>query len=298
LFPKHWWNTFHAIPRREYIHNSRLLETTMHLPPTTEAMLAPYMLPQDIAAFKWVAQMKNLWLLVRRTNPESVKYMNRPGYSPKRIDCKPKTADFDTVVDGRAVRCAGLVVDPTIVGLNAFKDSKRAKAVAEWEKFVQSDRVADAAVTTPVNGQLRYTYLPDGRFYGVELDPLNQHYGCLFFTSSSLITARSYIHGDYDLYAIVDNAQRNVRTRYEGTMLGENHFRTRELLDVQNALHSKMGRPMVLHGPHETYAREHENDIVDVFTYSGKIYTVQNAGALEQLYRQLFKGRTIGTVKP
>ena len=67
------------------------------------------MRPTDKRVFLDAARQLQLWILVRRTNPASLRYIGLPGYLPKPIDCKAKTADLN---QGR-YRVAGLVVDPT-----------------------------------------------------------------------------------------------------------------------------------------------------------------------------------------
>jgi hypothetical protein len=105
--------------------------------------------------------------------PGSLEYVGRPGYTPKRIDCKAKTADIDIA----SYRLAGLVVDPGIHP-KAFKPGKAAKAADCW------------AAMKPLLG----------RVYKVDSDTKSKHYGCLQLQGS-------YIHGDYDLYDVIDIAQ-------------------------------------------------------------------------------------------
>src|SRR5207237_806375 len=77
--------------------------------------------PRDINAFTAAAKVYKVYILVRRTNPASLKYIGMPGFTPKPLDCKPKTADADIVIDGRRRETAGLVVDPTLVGAGAIR---------------------------------------------------------------------------------------------------------------------------------------------------------------------------------
>jgi hypothetical protein len=66
------------------------------------------MRPQDKWVFLSAASHFRVWILVRRTNRASLSYVGQPGYTPKRIDCKAKTAAYDRL----PYRLAGLVVDP------------------------------------------------------------------------------------------------------------------------------------------------------------------------------------------
>jgi hypothetical protein len=47
-----------------------------------------YMPTQHIEAFKKAAGHFHVWILVRRGNPESKKWIGLPGYIPKLLDCK------------------------------------------------------------------------------------------------------------------------------------------------------------------------------------------------------------------
>jgi hypothetical protein len=94
-----------------------------------------HMRPKDVIVFQDAAKHFNVYIAVRRTNTASLKYIGVAGYVPKRLDCKPKTADQDGIVEGQLRELAGLVVDPTIVGEAAFRPGKYKKALKEWEKF-------------------------------------------------------------------------------------------------------------------------------------------------------------------
>jgi len=149
-----------------------------------------HMRPKDVIVFQDAAKHFNVYIAVRRTNTASLKYIGVAGYVPKRLDCKPKTADQDGIVEGQLRELAGLVVDPTIVGEAAFKPGKYKKAVTEWEKF---SHTLLGPPMLDVDGRPAYTYIPPGKFYAVQLDNSHKHYGCLMFSASSLITAGRYI---------------------------------------------------------------------------------------------------------
>jgi hypothetical protein len=86
--------------------------------------------PQDVEAFRDAARQFKVHILVRRTNPASLRYIGRKGFIPKPVDCKPKTADYDVVLpDGLVTKCAGLVVDPTLPRFEkAFKEGRAVPA--------------------------------------------------------------------------------------------------------------------------------------------------------------------------
>ena len=53
-----------------------------------------YMPQRHVAAFKRAAGHFVVWILVRRGNPASKKFIGQPGYIPKMLDCKAKTAEI------------------------------------------------------------------------------------------------------------------------------------------------------------------------------------------------------------
>src|SRR5262245_27167018 len=85
------------------------------------------MRPQDITCFREAARDLELWILVRATNPLSLGYIGLAGFTPKPVECKPKTADVESHPAG------GLVADPFTVP-EAFSASKLEKAKQLWRK--------------------------------------------------------------------------------------------------------------------------------------------------------------------
>ncbi len=70
-------------------------------------MATIHMRPQDIQLFSQVAQANNLLIFVRGPNPASLKYIGLSGFSPKRMECKVKTADRDYTTNGVRRQTAG-----------------------------------------------------------------------------------------------------------------------------------------------------------------------------------------------
>ena len=162
---------------------------------------APQMSEACSKAFRDAAKLYSVYILVRRTNLKSLRYIGDPGCIAKRLDCKAKTAQNDYQHPRFGFKkVAGLVVDPTLTGRDAFDGPKKYDAATrEWAKFTS---MLDPAIST-LEGQRRLTYVPNGKFYFVDLDPASARYGCVKFSSNSLMTAGKYIHGDFDLYGIV-----------------------------------------------------------------------------------------------
>jgi hypothetical protein len=240
--------------------------------------------PRDINAFTAAAKVYKVYILVRRTNPASLKYIGMPGFAPKPLDCKPKTADVDIVVDGRKREIAGLVVDPTLVGAGAFKAGKHAKAMTAWSKF--------RALQPPTpKGHRRPYLLAHGKTYMVQDDPGHKHYGCLMWLpNGTTAIAGKYIHGDYDLYAVVPAANVADTVFVKEERMGQHHARGKELLDVQVYVNSQIGAPMVRHGDQEKYG-DHSDEDVDVFFPDGRVQELRGLAAIETFYRTEFKGR-------
>jgi hypothetical protein len=244
-----------------------------------------YMRSTDIKVFCDAAKHFRVWILVRASNPAGKQYIGIHGYTPKRLDCKAKTADKDAMLPrGLGIkRTAGLVVNPEIDGmLTAFDDTTG--IMKEWFKF-------KPICSFPKPGP-PLLWFPDGKQYSVQMDASHERYGCVLFSVSSNRAAASYIHSDYDLYGIVpeDNPAANIRTEPE-KRFNQDHTRGRQFFDLQHYLNHRMGVPMIQHGEQETF-KEDLNDNLDVFCPDGeKIIEAYGADAILRLYTVTFKGR-------
>ncbi|HTS26639.1 MAG TPA: toxin glutamine deamidase domain-containing protein, partial [Bryobacteraceae bacterium] len=212
------------------------------------------MRPQDMQVFQDAAREHNRWIIVRSTNPESLKYIGEPGFSPKRIDCKANTAN----VPGHPQ--AGLVVDPHIHP-SAYLDP--AAAQARWEEMLHNGR------------------LPEG--YSVNYDPHSPQYGCLQHNGQ-------YIHGDYDIYDIIDPHRPTANLSLVTELHGERHMQGPGLADLGNHLNDRLGSPMVRHGG-ELQWRDHSNQHVMVFGPNGERFEREGERQLRALYEERFGGR-------
>jgi hypothetical protein len=214
------------------------------------------MRPKDKTVFQQAARHFQTWILVRRTNVGSLPYIGRPGYVPKRIDCKAKTADQDV----SPYKLAGLVVDPNL-HRNAFSPGRLAKAKDSW---------------TAMKSLL-------GTVYQVDADSRSKHYGALKLQGS-------YIHGDYDLYDIIDitQAQRNLAA--VETLLGQPHLRGAKVIPVQQFINARIGTPMVQHGGEAQYA-DHSEQSIDAFGPNGEDVTILNEFSIRSWYEDRFGGR-------
>lgn len=218
---------------------------------------------QDKTIFSDAAVRFNCWILVRLTNPASLKYIGKKGYTPKRIDCKAKTADIDI----RPYEIAGLVVDPTIHP-NAIKPDKIKSATEAW--------------------QAMRNLL--GKKYTVETDRKSKHFGCLKFEGN-------YIHGDYDLYDVVDMSNPH-RTRTNlalvETLHDQDHRRGWMVLPVQRYVNERIGVEMVQHGGEAQY-KEHSEQPLHAFGPLGQQFVLLNKYSIEHFYETELGGRqTLG----
>lgn len=242
---------------------------------------------KDHAAFQQAALNYKVYILVRGTNPASLDRISDPRCCAKRLDCKAKTADNDVVVANKPRSTAGLVTDPTIVGPAAYNEKKYNKALDEWAKF----KPLLATNAFDASGKQQALYFSAGKFYGVQLNPESEFYGCVMFSTMSSVPGARYIHGDYDLYALVpaNNVTQTIMVVEE--LLGQKHARSKEFMDVQNFINRRLERPMVLHGDQEKYAA-HSDEQVYVFYPDGRIVVEINGyAAVAKFYETVFRGR-------
>ncbi|ARU57193.1 hypothetical protein OLMES_3151 [Oleiphilus messinensis] len=268
---------------------------------------------EDVAAFKEAARYFDHIILVRATNEFSLPFVSRPGFRPKPIDCKPKTASVHSFAStGLHIKCAGLVVDPTLLP-HAFTGQKGTAALQCWEKFT-AGRSADE------KRRKVFTRRNDAGFYAVDTDTMSPYFGCLMLTDMSLprrdfsLTQQasrnfkaaqlSYIHGDYDLYGLIDVAHvSQVFTETKTRRLAEKHVSDEELFgmksfhspifhDVQTFLNAAIGVPMIQHGSQDTFG--HSDEKLYVFTPVGGVFVVdENEESIRAIYRHVFREEPI-----
>lgn len=276
----------------------------------------------DQQAFAYTAWWFNVYILVRRSNPDSIKYVGKPGFVPKGPETKAKTAHFDfrNSETGRTLLVAGLVCNPRAPGMRgAYKAEKYQGALKEWDKFVKSgrlDEVEFAEDGTPSKYHLRE------RFF-VDMNPESDRFGALKFSRNKMTMNAAYIHGDYDLFAIVpaENPSVNIvvaeqhlsspwhplnrgpgmpapetdpaRKSPEQTAQEIPNFRGQKFIDVQNMLNSRMGVTMILHGSQEKAVDSFKED-VDVFFPDGeRSCRIAGEARLRSFYEGQLQGRKL-----
>jgi hypothetical protein len=269
-------------------------------------------------AFTDVCRALNAIVLVRATNPASIRWMDKKRYTAKPIDCKAKTADKDGEVGSQWVDCAGLVVSPRVLGAKVFgkKLQKAQKAWLEFEKSLLTRKLSSGI-------EIYQRYERKG-FYAVDALVSSSHFGCLlvsdqlppddFDTSKSHIRKwmeinMSYLHGDYDLYGIIDASQAagmkagkvHVVPISESNILGQKNFATGLSNDVAENLNLLLGCELVKHGEQSAY--EHIASDVYIFYPTGNIQVVcesqfkhetEMQNYFQDLYHYVFKTAYMG----
>ncbi len=171
---------------------------------------------EDIAVFSAAAELFDHIIIVRATNLKSLNYIGQKNYTPKPIDCKPKTADSNCFVQDLNLysECGGLVVDPTMVSFAAFaSDGKRRKAHESWLGFLRDKTKEEKARKVFRRRETK-------GFYAVDTLHVSRHFGCVMLSNQDMPaddfhlggrgwqrfkqTEMRYVHGDYDLYGMID----------------------------------------------------------------------------------------------
>ena len=175
--------------------------------------------PRHFEIFCDAAQRFNCHILVRKTGRAALGWVGQQGYTGKRVDLKAKTAKFDV----HHYKLAGLVCSP-LIHPNAFPAGRLSDVVKKWNESAHLITVPPKGTGFRDDQQLRGVFTP----YVVQMDTGHPHYGCVALHESGLLIPR-YVHGDYDLYAIVPAGKRfkpeavKTRTYQVGTTMRAGH---------------------------------------------------------------------------
>lgn len=262
--------------------------------------LLRFMRQKDVQAFKRTAAHFKCYILLRRLNEFSKRFIGEEDCTPKPIDCKAKTAKVKFFHQGlnREIDLAGLVIDPTLDEFDkaypgpAFKEAHGIWAGKGGKKGFVED-LAAPPVRQP-GGGFDPVWIP-GKRYFVDMDTESERYGAVMLTPTNQTAAAKYVHGDYDLYGIVpaDNPTENIRVA--GKLLGQPHTRGQMFFDVQHMLNREMGVAMVLHGSQEKFKTDMD-DTVDVFFPDGRtVVCLRGTGMISSFYKRELKGRVMYT---
>lgn len=174
-----------------------------------------YVHPAHLPFFAEAAVRFHCHILVRKTGRASLSWIGKRGYTGKRGDLKAKTAN---VQSGR-YPVAGLVCSP-LLRAEAFTAERYRSARELW--------MANRHLITEPNDTVGFDdqHLLSGckTPYVVQTRRDHPHYGCVALVESGLLLPR-YVHGDYDLFAIIpagrafvaDTAHQHARQTTMGT---------------------------------------------------------------------------------
>ncbi|MBX9868667.1 MAG: hypothetical protein K2X63_02610 [Burkholderiaceae bacterium] len=272
---------------------------------------------EDIAVFLAAAQAFDHIIAVRATNTKSLPYIGQKMFTPKPIDCKPKTADVNVYVSEikSQVKCAGLVVDPTIVGHKAFTGKKSNSVWEAWSDFLNG-RTEKEKLTKV------FRRIDTKGFYAVDTDEQSKYYGCLMLSNQDIpaddfnlakvdwqsfkLQHMFYIHGDYDLYGLLDIAKiekvmdpgnlGKVRPELiRGKLHGMPHIYTLQFPDIQKFLNMGI-EPRIEMVQHDGQANvAHKADEIYVFYPNGGKYRIDATVAdIEAIYERMYKQEVRG----
>lgn len=265
---------------------------------------------KDLQKFMMVAREFNVHILVRHTNEHSLKYIGQPGYYPKPMVCKAKTADKNPpplthLVQGRKTttqyEVAGLVVHPGFQP-HSYEEKKLVKAAHCWEDTMKvlspSHLHTQVDLRNPASWALwgveRQGVGGSRWSWRIDIDPQSKHFGCLQLKNKDI--GWSYIHGDYDLKDVIvpghmsDN--RSWASKLDGVPNSTPLLRDRRFSTIQARLNGLMGADMVQHGSEAQFAG-HADEAITVASPNWT-HELLTDGVTVQLWYEKEKRKTLG----
>jgi hypothetical protein len=266
-----------------------------------------FVLHSHVPIFRAAAETFDAYILVRKTGEASLRWVGRQGYTAKRFDLKCKTA----TVDVGNYLLNGLVCSP-FIHPKAFPDvARRDDTTDAWRK---SRHLITECSGFNADEWPRSCATP----YLLQTDPKSKHYGVLAFVEGGILSPR-YVHGDYDLYAIVPAqkvGKREAKAVDYSTGLGHPALGLAQqvklnkpesmgtgplLFRVMNHLDRAFGYPMVMHAEQENLY--HKEDDVIVFLPPaargkgrGSELVLLGKRSIEDFYRTEFSGRVAASL--
>ncbi|MCF0060652.1 hypothetical protein MUK70_15530 [Dyadobacter chenwenxiniae] len=194
---------------------------------------------QDAIIFKNAAVEINAWILLKRTNHHSLRYIGKSGFSPKPIQCKFKTADYGVWINNKFHNVAGLVASPDLLP-GIYSNEKK----INWNRYA-------ARLGSTLSNLTKPNSIQEFRF-SVDRNPSSRYYGCVKFDGK-------YLFGDYDLFDIVPigHERRNFRTVNEARY-GHQHNRGPRFFAVENYVNKRIGENMIQHAAQAQFSNEYE----------------------------------------
>ena len=267
-----------------------------------------FVLPRHVAIFERAARQFDVYVLLRKTGRHSLRWVGHPGYTSKRADMKCKTADAWNHP------LAGLVCSPRIHPA-AFSAGRIDKAAELWDK-------SQHLISIPRDRRTGFKDTEQPKYpspYLLQTNSAHARYGCIAWIEGGLVKPR-YVHGDYDLYAIVPRADPAVRGMHDRTHSSGLTFSSLPLernlklsapvadysgplqFALMNHLDAEIGYPMVMHGEAENFEPAGEDESLLVFlpaSRTGLSHIVLNGNAaIDQFYATELRGRRPVEGKP
>lgn len=238
---------------------------------------------KDLQKFLMVARDMNVIILVRHTNDDSLKYVQKPGYYPKPAVVKAKTADKNPPHVIQFLRGKKHVVSYDVSGLvvhpgfqpDCFATKKKDKALGYWNDTMTTLSPSLLNSVVDLNrpdswstwGVERKGVLAPRWSWRVDVNPESTHFGCLQLNNGA--SGWCYIHGDYDLKDVIVRGQERDNRRHEGKMDGVKNFtpllNNIEFEHVRTRLNALMGVEMVQHGAEAQFAWHGDEPITVAF---------------------------------
>lgn len=243
--------------------------------------ISRFMRPIDVKAFHDEAASQKAYILVRRPNPEARKYIGQPGFAPKPVDCKFKTAeqDFDHKGNGTKLTVAGLVVNPMLEEFDkAFKSKKsHLAAVKLWEEY--GDTVSHAP--------------PDASQFMVNSDTRSPFFGCVMPGRISPAAHGNFFHADYNLYAYIPASTPKTVKRFLSELYKEPQYREVSFSDYQHRLNRRMGVPMIQRAPQELTGQHIDDQVFVFMPDSTTVFLLAGQLEIRDFYRDTLAGRRL-----
>jgi len=253
-----------------------------------------YMRPIDAEAFRKEAASQRSYILIRRPNTAARKYIGQHGFFPKPADCKFKIAqqDFYHIRLGKWLTVGGLVVNPTLDEFEKAFTSKKSysHALKAWQ---QHGNVVSDISTLGAGSKRHFHFVSDVKQYLGNNDPRSSFYGCLMLSRIADSHTTTFLHSDYDLYAIIPTSNPKTLERLLSELNDKPQYPEVNFFDYQNRLNRAMGVPMIQHAPQEL-AGQHLDDQVFVFMPdSATIFMLPNQLEIRDFYRNMLGGRQL-----
>lgn len=237
---------------------------------------------KDLRQFCIVAQRYNVILLVRQTKACSLAYIGKPGYYPKPVAIKAKTADKNPAArtifgaNGRQTvvhDVAGLVVHPGFQP-DAYDDKNKAPAERYWAQTLELLAPGlDLPCPDPNRGDtlapwgVVRTSALTGWQWKIDVDPFSRHFGCIQIRRDDI--PWSYVHGDYDLKDVIVRGHEQYNARRVEPVQGVNNcvplLPGLEYETIRCELNRAIGVEMVQHGAEAQFAWHGDEPITVIY---------------------------------